>query len=143
MSLLHPRPGEIIDRLTILELKIENGAKKNVETSHWEAEKVGLQNLLHEWEGGLAEELSYDDGDLWEARLSKIAEQKNGLAAVNGILWNAEDEVRVLPQTEAFKLAALAKNIASWNDARARHIRELDKLYGVEEAPEKLHKTAQ
>lgn len=138
MRLLNPSPGEILDRLSILELKIEAGTKRGLVTTHFEAEKASLQEALRNWEQGIAEDC-IGDGDRLEKTLEEVAKHKNGLQAVNGLLWQAEDDVRATEDTEAFKLARLCRQIANLNDARAAHVRALDVCYGLEDGPEKLY----
>lgn len=137
MSLLNPNPGEIIDRLTILELKITAASKKYISAVHFEAEELGLKERLKHFEDCLAEDFCTKEGLF--GRLTLIAESKNTLAAVNSLLWQAEDEVRATPDEEPLKLASLCKRITKWNDVRSRHVALLNKLYNTDEGPEKLH----
>lgn len=138
MSLLNPNPGEIIDRLTILELKITAAGKKGISAVHFEAEKLGLEDRLEHFKACLCEDFCMDDAGL-DKKLTEIAQNHNALAAVNSLLWQAEDDVRATREEEALKLASLCKRIAKWNDTRAQHIAILNLLYGLEEGPEKLH----
>ena len=140
MRLLNPSPGEILDRLSILELKITAATKRSVSSTHFEAEKASLEEVLKTWEQGIAEDCM-GDGDRLTETLVQIAGHRNGLAACNALLWQAEDDVRALPAEAAFKLASLCKRIVSWNDGRAAHVRELNKLYGMEDEPEKIFAT--
>ena len=139
MSLFNPTPGEIVDRMTILDLKIEHGPKKNIPTTHWEAERAQCQEAMTQWEGGLGESFYFHTDEEWDDHRNKINQQKNGLQVVNALLWRAEDEIRATDNHEAFKLARLCKQVAGWNDERAKHIRELNKLYDSGLEPEKLH----
>lgn len=139
MGLFNPTPGEIIDRMTILGLKIQHGSQKGMSTTHWEAEKAQCQEGMTQWDGGLGESFYFQDANEFEVHQSKINEQVNALQAVNALLWRAEDEVRATGEHQAFKLARLCKQIAGWNDARAKAIRELNKLYDAGVEPEKLH----
>lgn len=143
MRLLNPSPGEILDRMTILELKITFGHKKGVSTTHFEAEYAELQEALKGWTDSLPESYYFDDdnGTNYQELMDKMAMERNGLAAVNALLWDAEDRVRLLPETEAFTLARLAKQIVAWNDARARHVQGLNKLYMAGDEQEKLYET--
>ena len=143
MRLLNPSPGELYDRLSILELKISFGQKKGIDTTHFEAEKASVEGRIHDCLNMLMETGYYDDDADWERRTNECDKHRNGLSAVNALLWDAEDSVRALPETEVVQLARLAKQIAAWNDSRAQYVRDLDKLYGIEEGPEKLHSTTQ
>lgn len=139
MSLLNPSPGEIIDRLTILELKIAAAGKKGISTVHFEAEKCSLEERMAQFSSCLVED-HYGMPELLDKVQQNIALKKNSLAALNALLWRAEDDVRATSDSEAFKLARLAKQIAAWNDGRAREVAALNKLYGWgAEEPEKLH----
>jgi hypothetical protein len=138
VRLLNPSPGEIQDRLSILDLKIAAASKKGLDATHFEAEQASLKEAMTNWEQGVVEDCVGDD-KLYDEKILEIAGHKNALAAVNALLWQAEDEIRATPGTEAFKLAILVKNTARWNDARASHVRVLDKLYGITDGPEKIY----
>jgi hypothetical protein len=138
MRLLNPSPGEILDRLSILELKIGAASRLGVSSTHFEAEKASLEPVLQNWEQGISEDC-IGDGDRLDRTLEEVARHKNGLAAANALLWRAEDDLRRTPDTETYKLARLAKQIAAWNDARAYHVRGLDSCYGLEDGPEKIY----
>lgn len=77
MKLVNYGPGEITDRLTILSLKILVGKEKGRPTEHFERERAAL----------LAQVASRTLNGIW-------FEQVLELAAVNGQLWQAEDELR-------------------------------------------------
>jgi hypothetical protein len=138
VRLLNPSPGEILDRLTILELKIMWGGKRSMDVTHFEAEKYSLIEVLKNWTEGIAEDC-IGDGDRLDETLQKVDLHRNGLAAVNALLWDAEDEARRTPDTSAFKLAVLCKKIIRLNDARASHVRELDLLHGIRDGQEKIY----
>lgn len=140
MGLLNPKPGEILDRLSILELKIEAAKKADRVSTHFEAEKASLNEVMRNWEAGVVEDCCGDD-ILFVKKQEQIAKYKNSLAVVNALLWRAEDEIRATPDEQAFKLARLCKQLTLWNDTRAKAIQILDKLYGLESEPEKLHAT--
>ena len=140
MGLLNPTPGEVVDRLTILELKITAAGKRNAPTAELQAEQLQLQQLMREHEQAVIEDCMGDD-DLWETKQNQIRIVTNGLAAVNALLWECEDNVRELPVTEALKLAALAKQIARLNDNRATLKKELSELYGLKETEQKMYKS--
>jgi hypothetical protein len=138
VRLLNPSPGEILDRLTILDLKIAAARKKGIDETHFEAEQASLKEVLQNWNDGVVEDCVGRD-DIYAQKKGDIASHLSALAAVNSLLWQAEDDIRATPGTEAFKLAILVKNTARWNDARASHVRELDKLYGIKDGPEKIY----
>lgn len=134
MRLLNPSPGEIMDRITILTLKIDAAQKREMNPAHFEAEKQMLEEKMQFWNAALRSDMAPQE--IWD----DIAKHTNGLIAVNNLLWAAEDDVRSTSDTEAFKLARLCKQIASWNDARAYHIGQFSALYGMQDGPEKLYK---
>ena len=141
MRLLNPSPGEILDRMSILELKISAARKKNVASIHFEAERASLDEVLRTWDNGLIEDCCGDEEAL-DKKTSAMATHRNALAAVNALLWRAEDEVRATPEDSSFKLARLCKQIVHLNDSRAGHVLALNKLYGLEEEQEKLYSIA-
>ena len=133
MSLLNPSPGEIIDRLSILELKIPAFQKGGVPAEYLEAEKASLQDKMQEWDFEMRDSMPVNV--TWDM----IAEMKNALAAFNALLWKAEDDARMTPEEDIIKLARLCKHIASMNDARSRAIKRLNDIYGIEGGQEKIY----
>lgn len=136
MRLLNPSPGELLDRITILDLKIKAAGKLGRDDTHFVAERTSLEEALQTWaqwlrETGVSEET-------WQ----EIAQKKNGLAAVNALLWEAEDTVRALPEEELTQLAQLAKRISKLNDNRADLVKELSELYGDDVVHEKIYGTS-
>src|SRR3989304_8775959 len=108
MRLIHPSPGELLDRKTILHLKIEAGRRRPVSVAHFEEELKMIEAALADWFGKNpgADRRAYD-------------EAAQELADVNRKLWDAEDEVRELPRSAQERLAELAKWIPELNDRRA------------------------
>ena len=133
MSLIAPTPGEILDRLSILALKIPVFQEKEIFAAHLEAEKSGLEEKMFDWDNILRAQMA--DQITWDM----LAEQRNTLAAVNAILWQAEDDVRSTSQNDSFKLASLCLRIAKMNDARSRAIRRMNELYGADAGQEKIY----
>jgi hypothetical protein len=127
MRLLNPSPGEVLDRITILELKIAAAGKREINSTSFQAEKNELEEHLRQWDQTLKE--MWPDKNVWY----DIGQQRNALVAINSLLWEAEDLVRALPDEEMSKLAMLAKRIAKLNDGRAKAVQQIAKLYGVEE----------
>jgi hypothetical protein len=145
MRLMHPSPGEIMDRWTILELKIKAADKQGKDPSRFLAEKAVLDEALKNWKGILEE--NFIDIDGYEQRLYEIGQQVNALTAVNSLLWDAEDRVRALPEIDDIEsedqveaLAILCKDIARLNDDRADLVKKISELYGEkEEVHEKIY----
>lgn len=133
MSRLHdPGPGEILDRLTILALKIVHGEYAGRDTTHWKEEYYAL-----------------DSTKTPSIPIVQVVE----LAAVNGALWQAEDEIRrlrALPEgrrdqwtgsvgnTWVVDVANVALRIATLNDRRAELVARINLDTGIDRGPEKL-----
>ena len=121
MSLLQPTPGEVLDRLCIVRLKIVayHMAGKN---------DVALVD-----EG--CQLLSYLQGlqlsDSWPELASQLED-------TNRALWKAEDEVRI-PNATVLQIASAVQNITKLNDLRCSLIRQIDKACGVESIEEKIY----
>lgn len=127
MGLMKPTPGELVDRKTILHLKIEAGGRKRVDVGHFREELSLIEAALGEWfrKSPGADRGAYD-------------EATRGLADVNKQLWHAEDEVRALPRSERERLADLAKLIPALNDRRAGLVQQVNRLFRVGQV-EKLY----
>lgn len=139
MRLLNPSPGYVVDRLTILALKIEAAEKAKLNLVPFLAEKNSLEEYLRNWEQGVIEDFSiYGDDKVMEERLEKINKYKNGLLAVNSLIWEAQDTVRSIPDIELTKLAFMAKRHAKLSDARMEMVQELNELYGAGRQVEKI-----
>jgi len=127
MRLLNPSPGELLDRKTILHLKIDAGRRRQVSVAHFEEELSGIKAALADWfkKNPGADRRAYD-------------EAARELAGVNGKLWEAEDEVRALPRDAKDRLAELAKEIPELNDRRADLVQRVNALFRVSHT-EKLY----
>jgi len=130
--LLDPDIGEILDRLSILELKIDAGMKRSVSTERWEEEKrqldVYLQKKILTWQRTVT-----------SANMERFGTLNTQLYAINARLWRAEDEIRIfvkrasdLTDTEKESVVLIAIRIASLNDARSEAIRGINRLFGVD-----------
>jgi hypothetical protein len=127
MRLIHPSPGELLDRKTILHLKIQAGRRQGVGVAHFEQELKMIDAALADWFGKNpgADRRAYD-------------EAARELAEVNGKLWDAEDEVRALARNAKDRLAELAKWIPELNDRRADLVQGVNRLFAVSQT-EKLY----
>lgn len=127
MGLINPSPGELVDRKTILHLKIAAGERKRVKVAHFQKELELIEAALAEWfrKAAGANRRAYDAAT-------------QGLADVNQKLWHAEDEVRALDGRQRDRLAELAKLIPALNDHRAELVREVNRVFGVDQV-EKLY----
>jgi hypothetical protein len=135
--LLDPDVGEVLDRQSILRLKIEMGMNKGVPTEAWEQENSDLDAYLakkmQSWQR-TATSFSVDD-------FGKLTGE---LGQCNIQLWRDEDALRLLmgevsfsplpePTSEqALKIAFFALRIANVNDRRSELIRQINGLFGVE-----------
>ncbi|MBI4465802.1 MAG: hypothetical protein HY656_00020 [Acidobacteria bacterium] len=128
MRLINPSPGELLDRKTILHLKIEAGRQRQMDIVHFQKELDLIEAALADWLGKNvgADRRAYD-------------EATQELADVNRKLWQAEDEVRQLPRNERDRLADLAKLIPELNDRRADLVQRVNRLFRVSHA-EKMYR---
>ena len=121
--------GEIADRLTILALKVAHGYEKNADTNHWETERNAL---------------------LVQARTKNVSiEDVIELAALNAMIWQAEDELRhwrteskdnigECDQELVDDIATIAFQLQRLNDKRAQCIERLNKEAGDFRGAEKV-----
>jgi hypothetical protein len=117
-------PGELIDRLTILEIKLDRirdaQKRRNVETEHavvraaYEAHVPASETL-----GSLVDELR----------------------AVNLRLWTIEDDIRACERRQEFGPAfvALARSVYLSNDRRSELKRDINALLGSKLREEKSY----
>lgn len=123
MSLLHPTPGELCDRLSIVELKRAAYKRAKRPTAQLYHEAVELRRRVDELPLVCLEPMS-------------------GLRRVNQALWRAEDRVRAAAPGDKDELAFLAKHIARLNDERVRLVREIDRACGCgQPVEEKVYAT--
>ncbi len=142
MSRLHdPGPGEVLDRLSILALKIVYAKQAGRAVDQWESELRALISAL----GGTL----HDGSDHARAALVRQLE----LAAVNAALWQAEDEMRTLRDTPETARAdwtgfhgkpwlhaagLCGMRIQSLNDRRAELVTLINVNAGVDRPSDKL-----
>lgn len=117
MSLLHPTPGQVFDRLAILKLKHSAylRAKKPIDILALEMDE--LYKHLRDSKPG------------WEFAHVSLA-SLDRLSQVNETLWEAEDRVRNLGEDNLRELAATAKMIAGLNDERMKLVQKIDQELG-------------
>ncbi len=128
MRLIDPGVGEIVDRLSILALKILFGGEANKDVAHFQRERTAL----------LAKIRGRDATGPWFHLTFE-------LSAVNAALWHAEDDLRILrtgaanPSVDVVTtVAMLAFRIQALNDTRADLVAAINKEAGDGNAPEKL-----
>jgi len=129
MRLLDPDVGEVLDRMSILDLKIDVGMQKGVSTEAWEQEREALnlflQKKIQAWQSTATAQTTED----W---MGYNAQLKN----TNLALWRAEDDIRALRKEESLpefyqEVALVALRIADLNDARANLVKKLNAVFGV------------
>ena len=117
-------PGELIDKITILEIKAEriDDERKRANVTH---ELATLSN---------ARELAIETSD-------QIRELSGLLKAVNEKLWEIEDEIRLCEREEDFgeKFVELARSVYRFNDERAEIKREINTMLGARIVEEKSY----
>lgn len=115
--------GELVDKLTILNIKLEN-VKNKEKKENVVKEKNKLQKI-------------YDNLNLDE----EIDEHFNQLMAVNKKLWKIEDEIRILERNKQFdeKFIKLARNVYITNDERFLIKNKINNLFGSNIKEEKLY----
>lgn len=117
-------PGELIDKITILEIKLERLA---------DAAKLANVRYALEQLNGTRTTL---DG---KAALAPLEAE---LKAVNARLWEIEDEIRDCERNADFGPAfvALARSVYRQNDRRAELKKAIDRLYGSAMTEEKSYR---
>ena len=117
-------PGELIDKITILEIKAERisdpGKLENV--------RIELESL----------EQSRDDAVPGSADLDRLTA---GLKAVNEELWVIEDDIRDCERAGDFgdRFIELARSVYKTNDRRAALKRKINTLLGSRMVEEKSY----
>jgi hypothetical protein len=106
-------PGELIDKITILEIKLERMT-----------DAAKLANVRIEYDI-LMEVLKREVQDSPE-----LAALTGELKAINGRLWTIEDDIRDLERASDFgpKFVALARSVYRTNDERAATKRKVNAL---------------
>lgn len=131
MSLLQPTPGELLDRQTILTLKAHYALAAKKEPHFYVKEVEDIQRYLEQHFFATAPksvQMHFDS-------------LLNSLRLVNTQLWKHEDEIRASrkqPVTDTY-VKVIAYAIADLNDQRAKLIKEVNELFGVDTHEEKLY----
>ncbi|MEM9304265.1 MAG: DUF6165 family protein [Pseudomonadota bacterium] len=116
--------GELIDKITILEIKSERIS-----------DPAKLENVNRE----LAELLA-----IWspfEASNAGVADPRSRLKGVNEALWDIEDDIRLKEAARAFdeEFIRLARAVYVTNDRRAAIKREINEILGSKLVEEKSY----
>jgi len=119
--------GELVDKITILEIKAE----------HIEDE-AKLRNVRHELEV-LTDCLSKT---LTASEVEALASLKTSLGQINRELWKIEDDIRECERGQNFgaDFIALARSVYFCNDKRAAIKKEINVRFGSDLVEEKSYK---
>ncbi len=106
-------PGELIDKITILEIKLDN--------IHDEGKLANIRGEYESLIGVLLREVAQSEA------LSRLTA---ALKEVNAELWRIEDEIREQERAGTFgaEFVALARSVYRTNDRRAAIKREINDL---------------
>lgn len=132
--LLNPGLGELVDRLTILRLKILHAPDPR-DTMHFHTEQAQVQMLIDRVHQGLHVPLETH---------TKLGTYTADLHMVNRKLWALEDRMAQYAQSRLYYEDHLADvgdlGISIWHANRDRNtlIREINALAGTDVGPEKL-----
>ena len=116
--------GELFDKITILQIKLENlkekKAKKNLKIEH---------DLLHS---------TFDKDFLGNTKANQLL---TSLKLVNQKLWCIEDSIRDKERNKAFdnEFIELARKVYITNDERSRIKRNINETFGSELFEEKSY----
>ena len=116
MSLIKPGVGELLDRLTVLDLKVVACQNPDLVT-RFKDEHSGILAIPKLMDANL---------DAYQASL--VVEYQNLLADTNATLWRLENEIRRV--SNPGNLAAKAKAIITLNDYRSRLIAAVNEFFG-------------
>ena len=107
--------GELIDKITILEIKKEKIVNKD-KLENVDKELSSLNQTMKKY---------INDFD-------SISKFKNELKNINLKLWNIEDAKRIAEKNKKFddKFIELARNVYKFNDARAKKKLEINNAFG-------------
>ncbi len=117
-------PGELIDKITILEIKLEN-IRDEAKLSNIRREHAILTDVL-------VREVAATD---------ELARLTAALKGVNAELWRIEDAIRDQERARTFgaEFVALARSVYRTNDRRAALKREINDLLRSEIIEEKSY----
>jgi len=117
--------GELIDKLTILEIKLNKIFDKDK-----------LTNLMNEWEYINSQTIS-----LYQIFGTKIMELTDQLESTNKELWWVEDQLRLCEKEQRFdkEFVELARSVYKLNDERHAIKKDIDKLTNSKFSEEKSY----
>jgi hypothetical protein len=117
-------PGELIDKITILEIKTE----RITEAAKLENVRIELETLTESRDSAIA-------------RSDEMTRLTSALKSVNEELWVIEDDIRDCERAGDFgpKFVELARAVYKTNDRRAALKREINDLLGSRLVEEKSY----
>ena len=117
--------GELFDKLTILEIKLNKITDKDK-----------LSNLMNEWEYINAQAISYYQ--IYGNKLTSIVDKLDDL---NNELWWVEDQIRLCEKKEIFDIefVELARSVYKLNDERYDLKKQIDSLTNSKFSEEKSY----
>lgn len=117
-------PGELVDKITILEIKVERITDKE----KLQNVKTELELLVQVWEA-----VSLDT--------EAILPLKETLKGINQTLWDIEDQIRIKESRQEFdqEFINLARSVYVQNDQRAAAKKQINVLLGSKIKEEKSY----
>lgn len=117
--------GEILDKLSILEIKLSYAKDENQ-----------IKNLKNEFT-----HLNDIAAPLWETGAGELKGLYDQLKTINHELWVIEDDIRIKEQDKDFgeDFVKLARSVYITNDKRAETKRDINKLLNSEFFEEKIY----
>ena len=118
-------PGELIDKITILEIKSER-MRDPAQLNNVRTELASLRTVC----------------DRHVPSSAEVSELTRQLKSVNESLWQIEDDIRDCESTSDFgpRFVELARSVYRENDRRAQVKREINVLLGSQLMEEKAYK---
>lgn len=118
-------PGEMLDKLTILEIKLEEIT-----------DETKLANIQSEY--ALLQEALVQNVSVPEESLDAFSALREELLVINKKIWDSENDIREFWKDDVRFIAA-AKQSHFYNDERARVKRAINNLLGSSIVEEKSH----
>ena len=116
--------GELLDKITILQIKLENITSKNA-LKNIEQELKKLQSILTQY----------------CPKTMETSQLESELREINQQLWDIEDRIRDKERNHSFddEFIQLARSVYITNDERSRIKRKINNMFGSELVEEKSY----
>jgi hypothetical protein len=128
MGLLKPTPGELVDRVTILRLKLENKKTYDRTAMNEESEAIFVALAARIKEAGF-------DGEK-KAGCSSLT---GALGEINRLIWDAQDKIR--RETNTTIAGVIGTRIALLSDRRWQLKRAIDHVFDLKVSEPRLFGT--